>query len=421
MPHSRARHIHPLLKKSLKWSPSVGIVGLRQVGKTTLVQHVTEEFGGDYVTLDHESELNLAEQRTREFLTRRHLLCIDEVQRAPGLFPQIKDLIGTQRKPARFLLTGSVRFTLKSEIKESLTGRIIIHELLPFTVAEAHKKKPSGFLQSLFNLHETLGPDLKNFRSRFENLIQQFHPTDPAQLTKHILHGGLPIPCFARDASQRKSWFQFYLETLITRDLALFDPRLRGIIYRQGIAALYELARQQQMELNMTHLMSVSGLSRAMIHLFLSALEALCLIDFIPSWQQRTNAIKKLRVEWKDTGLWSSLMQIPETQIPHHAIALNLLLSTELRSQLQFFPDPVLWHGYRHRNGASIPWIFTKGQSTFALSHLPIEAPSQYDLNSLRSFLRIKDKSFAVMLTSEKAKPTLIERNLFSLPYNLVF
>jgi hypothetical protein len=150
-------------------------------------------------------------------------------------------------------------------------------------------------------------------------------------------------------------------------------------------------------------------------------LEALCLIDFITPQRRTAKAVKKVQVQWKDTGLWSALMQVPEGQIRNHPAAVNLLLSTEFRSQIQRLPGMILWNYYRHRDGAAIPWIFTKGRHTLGLAHVPLEVPRRYDFNILRSFTKDSSHSFAVLLTAASSKPTVVNRHLVTVPYNLVF
>lgn len=421
MSHSRHRYLHDLLTPTIKWSPATGVIGLRQVGKTTLVKTLADEFHGNFVTLDDESSLDQSRDRPAEFLTRNRLLCIDEVQLSPGLFPKIKDIIGVRRKPSRFLLTGSIRFTLKEEIRESLTGRIIVYELLPFVVAETRHDTGADFLEKVFHLHESSPADLGEFRERFARMIGSFRATPEFELVRHMLRGGLPIPCFTRDEARRKMWYQLYFESLITRDLALYDERLKNIPLRQGLAALFELAQHQQQEINVSRLVKASGLSRTMAGLFMRGLEALCLIDFIPPRPRAVKAVKKLQVQWKDVGLWSALTQIPADQIRNHPVAINLLLSTEFRSQIQRLPGTILWSHYRHRDGAAIPWIFTKGQTSLAIASISLEVPRRYDFNVLRSFMKDRPRSFAVLLTAASAEPSVVTRNIVTLPYNRVF
>src|SRR4051812_7143495 len=136
MPHLRVRYLEPLLRKSNRFSAVTGIFGHRQVGKTTLASLLAKK----YVTLDDAGILETAVMDPKSFLADRdaHPLVIDECQLAPPLFPAIKEWVRTHSKPGQFILTGSVRFSSRKLIRESLTGRIIAWELLPMSLSEAH-------------------------------------------------------------------------------------------------------------------------------------------------------------------------------------------------------------------------------------------------------------------------------------------
>lgn len=316
MPHLRDRVIYSSVLAALKWSPAVGIVGLRQVGKTTLVTQATQELKGDF-----------------------------------------------------------------ARIRQDVTGR--------------HRA--------------------------FDKLIKESRLTDPMSLARHAHIGGLPIPCFTRDAAQRTAWYNQYFETLLTRDLSLYDERLYRVGFRQGMSLLTELARLQQEELNVSRLMNVSGLSRPLLQLFLKALEALCILDFIPAWRHRRKAVKKMQIQWKDTGLWSAVTHTIPEDVMNSLRAVNLLLSTEWRAQLQFLSGPVLWHSYRHRDGSYLPWIFRQGETVLAITYLPVENPGLNELRLMTRFLADQRHSLAVVLASPKSTPLLVNPRLMMLPMNTVF
>jgi uncharacterized protein len=125
--------------ESLKTFPIVGILGSRQVGKTTLAQAIKETAKPDAVYLDLElpsdwNKLNDAELYLSQFT--RSLIIIDEIQRMPALFPLLRALVDQHRVPGRFLILGSASPELMRNASESLAGRIIYHELSPFSLDE---------------------------------------------------------------------------------------------------------------------------------------------------------------------------------------------------------------------------------------------------------------------------------------------
>lgn len=111
MAHYRIRYVESWLRKMLGYTPIVGMFGHRQVGKTALAERISDI----YYTMDNRTDLLVAEENPREFLSSiahsKHTVIIDECQLAPALFPALKEHVRTNKRPGQFLLTGSVRFS----------------------------------------------------------------------------------------------------------------------------------------------------------------------------------------------------------------------------------------------------------------------------------------------------------------------
>lgn len=419
MAHSRDRHFCQKILESLKWSPAVGVFGMRQVGKTTLMQRICNELGGVYETFDNQFTLQASEEKSVEFLKRTSLLCIDEAQQGSWIFPTIKQLIGITRKPGQFLLTGSIRFTLKKEIRESLTGRIVLHELLPFTLSEAHQKKPSLFLSSWIKSTERASQ--QNLRKSFDKFLSELRETTSAQMIRHALVGGLPIPCFSRDDDKRRLWFDSYLETLLTRDLQLVDKSLAQISWRQTYSLLKELAMAQGTDVNSSDLAAKSGMRPAHVKKIIQALEALAVIDFIPPEIRATKSARKLRLEWKDIGLWRHCLRQTQSDLFSDTRAMSLMLSQEWRGQLALMARGNSWHFYRSREGGHVPWIFQMGDVRLVVQYIPLEAPKPYDYRTIKNVVSDNNRSFGVILGSGKMTPTILNERLWAVPVNYIF
>lgn len=421
MAHSRERLLESLILSTLKWSPVVGLLGLRQVGKTTLVEKITEANGGTYETLDREASLQVSKDKPVQFLSHPKLFCIDEAQRAPWIFPVIKDLVGTKRKPGKFLLTGSVRFTLKKDIRESLTGRIVSHELLPFTVSEAHQKQPSVFLEKIFAMVSKMNTAPQKRHVLLEHLLNSLRSTAPQSLEQHLILGGLPVPCFSRDAQKRKFWFESYFETLLMRDILLVEPSLKSVSFHQGMAFLKELALYQGEDLTLSRLCSKSTLRPAKARDFLFALEALCVIDLVHPEIRTEKSMRKPKIEWKDGGLWSFLTQQTSDYILQNYQAVTLLLTCEFRSQAQLLKNKMNWTYFKSREGSTVPWIFKMDSKTIVLNYLPLETPTPYDLRTIRKIISETKNSMGIVLGPEKTKPFVLDENIILLPWTLIF
>ena len=124
---------------SLDQFPAVGIIGSRQVGKTTLALMVAESRQDKAVYLDLERPSDLAKLGDAELYLRSvadSLVIIDEIQRRPDLFPVMRSLVDEQRRPGRFLILGSASPALLRQSSESSVGRIVYHEFRSFNLQE---------------------------------------------------------------------------------------------------------------------------------------------------------------------------------------------------------------------------------------------------------------------------------------------
>jgi hypothetical protein len=152
---------------------------------------------------------------------------LDEVQKAPPVFDAIKLKVDHQRIPGSYFLTGSSAFSSRAGIRESLTGRMGLVELFPMSMAELHDEvfNPIKHLSSPLHAHA---------------LTPRF---DSSQLARSAITGGLPVPAFMRDQSQRDLYWRSWLETTIYRDLARlfkrgFDADLAFIILEKMASVL---------------------------------------------------------------------------------------------------------------------------------------------------------------------------------------
>jgi len=172
---------------------------MRQVGKTTLLR----QNPGTYLTLDDDSLRNTWETGDWSILeSSRKPIIIDEAQKLPGVFDRVKLLVDRSRRPGQFILTGSVRFLSKKDIRESLTGRTSILELLPMSLRETHSEPLQSFLSRL---------DLK----MPDKAISE------SQISRYLNQGGMPGICFKRDGSIQQRMREAHLETILLRDLQL--------------------------------------------------------------------------------------------------------------------------------------------------------------------------------------------------------
>ena len=224
MPHQRVRFAEKWVKKMASFWPIVGILGLRQVGKSTLLRDRLKI--KNYLTLDNDDTKLEAQASPGTFLARNefHPTVIDEVQKVPKLFDAIKAYVDRKRRPGQWYLSGSVAFSEKIGIRESLTGRIGLLHLYPMTLAEITEKEILRFGKT---------PFVQGEKCRFPS----------SAVAKQMTLGGLPVSAFLRDENVREQYWRSWVETSIFRDAGKvfgrgFDPERCDSLVRQLSQAL---------------------------------------------------------------------------------------------------------------------------------------------------------------------------------------
>ena len=261
MAHLRQRFSKSHLKDALAFSPLVGVLGQRQVGKTTLV----EEFAHSaYVSFDDDATKSSAELAPRQFLEQfRHLSAIDECQKVPVIFPALKLRVQKDKRPGQFLLTGSVRFTSRKAIQESLTGRIYNIEILPLSAAEMNEKPIGDFTKWPKMSIEALNVHIKKRISWFSY----------AKMDAYLNHGGLPGICFMRKDSHRSAKFSAQIQTLLQREIRLIIETTTP--YQNLTLLLKHIARHQGAKFVLKDASRFCGISEITLKKIIFAFESL--------------------------------------------------------------------------------------------------------------------------------------------------
>lgn len=266
------RRIATRLGQSLDQFPIVALLGSRQVGKSTLARVIAQE--RESVFLDLERPADVAKLRDAEMFLNSvadKLVIIDEVQRAPELFPQLRVLVDSQRRPGRFLLLGSASPDLRRQSAESLAGRIEYHELTPFTLDE-------------------IG-------------------ATPENQQRLWLRGGYPGSYLASSDQASARWREAYIRTFLERDIPQLAMRLPAEHLRRFWTMLAHLHGQLW---NSSQLARNLGISPPTARHYLDVLSDTFMVRILPP--HHTNLGKRLikspKVYLKDSGLLHSLLGI---------------------------------------------------------------------------------------------------------------
>lgn len=313
------RHLQPLLSKELQFSPAVAMLGPRQVGKTTLALEVARNI--PHVYLDLESERDRGKLAQPELYLESHLdklVILDEVHRAPGLFPVLRGLIDQARRSGRasgqYLLLGSASLDVLQQSGETMAGRIAYLELGPLNVLETGQ----GALDNLW------------------------------------LRGGFPQSLTAPSEARSLRWRENFIRTYLERDIPQFGPRIAAETLRRFWTML---AHHQGGMLNVAQLARNLGVDVKTAQSYIDLLCDLLLVRRLAPWHTNTGKrlVKAPKVYVRDSGLVHALLNIEskESLLSHMVVG----ASWEgycIETLLACAPAGVTGYFYRTSGGAEI-------------------------------------------------------------------
>ena len=314
------RSLTPLVAEALRDTPVVLLLGARQVGKSTLAKTLLQSSAdGRYLTMDDPAVRRAAEMDPEGLVAQSQgLTILDEIQLAPQLFRAIKAAVDRDRRPGRFLLTGSANVLVLPRLSDSLAGRMELITLEGLAQSEIH---PSGgpFVDQLF---EEPPP------------VPRRLDLDRTGLVSAICAGGYP-EARSRPAGRRRSqWFESYLRTLLQRDV-------RDLSEIEGITQLPRIL--ELLSVRSTGLLNLSELSRTLtlplntLKRYLSLLEMLFLITPLQAWSSHLGKrlVKSPKLFLNDTGFMAHLMGAEPGRIQNQPDLLGGFLETFVAGELR--------------------------------------------------------------------------------------
>lgn len=403
MAHLRKRYIQDLIKKTQNMSSLIGIIGHRQVGKTT----VSEIASNGYVTLDEKSELELALQNPKQFILQHqnYLQTIDECQYAPTLFPALKEHVRKNKRPGQFLLTGSVRFTSRMSIKESLTGRIVNFELLPLTISEmAHEPLPQTLIPFFSkNSIDKIIQIILSKKNKINSASKEF--------AYYSQHGGLPGVCFIQNKKLRQLKIKEQISTLLERDIRQIYPTT--LSHLQILDFLQYLAKKQGQLFNYSDAKKITGITASTQKKLLYALESIFLIRRLKSEGSYTGEIYYLEDQAESVYLTQNTLSDFEY--------FEQLIYRNLRAQLYYNMGLSFKEFYfQTRGGVRIPYAIECEGYNLALLPIEDEIPNRSEKAAAASFLKIYKNSSVLFLHQGKNILKIDEKSISAPVYYFV-
>ncbi len=404
------RFLRPLLLAALEDTPVVFLNGARQTGKSTLVRDLAEgERPARYLTFDDAAVLAAARHDPAGFIAGLEgPVIIDEVQLVPDIFPALKFAVDRDRRPGRFLLTGSANVLLLPRVSESLAGRMEILTLWPLSQGEIEGIE-ENLVDRLFSTPFTLPQtSSKGAGTR-------------ADLLDRVARGGYPEAFGRKTEERRRDWFGSYITTILQRDV-------REIANIEGLTDLPRVLKLLATRASSLH--NLADISRSIdipqstLRRYLTLLEATFLLSPLPAWSSNMGKrmIKAPKLALSDTGLLTYLLGANKERLAQDSDALGRSLEnfvvTELRKQSSWGKTkPQLFH-FRMQAGQEVDVVMEDAAGHLIGVEVKASATvTSGDFKGLRALQELTGNRFirGVMLyTGTEAVP--FGADLFALP-----
>lgn len=388
---------------------AVLVTGARQVGKTTMLKHLAKDQNRTYVTMDDMMVRTLAKSDPVLFFqTYRPPIIIDEIQKAPELFEQIKIMCDESEERGLFWLTGSQQYGMMKNIRETLAGRIGILELYSLSKREVEK----------YHFVDEIDFTLSCLLER-QKVVKKNNIVD---VFEYIWHGGMPGILDA-DAEQKQEYFNSYIETYLMRDVSEEGGITDSVRFRKFLTACAALTAEQ---VNYKTLADASEISQPTAKEWLRLLQGLGVIYLLAPYAN--NELKRLtktpKLYFCDTGLCAYLsMWLTRDTLMNGAASGHYFenyVAMELLKNFAYAPSKAQLTYYRDSNAKEID-VFVEENGV--IHPLEIKKSANPDKREIKKYelldkINLKRGDGGIICMCEQVVP-IDEKNCF-IPCNLI-
>jgi predicted AAA+ superfamily ATPase len=296
VPPLYSRWIEPRIDEALLDTPVVLLAGPRQAGKTTLIRQFAVE-GLRYLTLDDELTLLSAREDPVGMIRNLDRAVIDEIQRVPELLLAIKKSVDEDRRPGRFLLTGSANLMAIPTVADSLAGRMETLMLLPLSQSEI-ENRPANWIDHVFA----------------GEILTANPPVLGSNLVERVLRGGYPQAVARPTEKRRTAWARQYIDAIIQRDVRDVAEIDKLDQLPRFLRALAQTAGQM---CNYSELGGQVGLDGKTVSRYISVFEQMYLLKRIDVWARNRlkRVVKTPKLQFIDSGLLGMLTNISHKDV----------------------------------------------------------------------------------------------------------
>lgn len=314
--------------KLIRNFPAVAILGPRQCGKSTLARHILNDFP-TALFLDLENPEDRQKLAAPELFfsgIEDRLICLDEIQRLPELFPLLRSVIDRSGRNGQFLILGSASRDLIKQSSESLAGRIVFVELSPFLLSELNN-----------------------------NVYWDYW-----------LKGGFPRSYLSEDHDLSYKWRLSFISTFLERDLRLLGFDLSPEMMRR----MWSMCAHRQGQLiNLSQIGNSLGISHTTVRKYLDLLKETFMVRILPPFEANLNKrlVKSPKIYLRDTGILHTLLSIKsKDDLLGHYILGASWESMVIENLLACVPDQVAGF-YRTARGAEIDLVIQFREKRIAI------------------------------------------------------
>ena len=350
------RHMEKPVMELNEQYPVLLLTGPRQVGKTTMLEHLieVEGKGRKKVSLDDLTLRELAKTDPKMFFQLyQPPLLIDEVQYAPELFPYIKIMVDERHQPGDVWLTGSQLFKMMEGVQESLAGRVALLHLSPLSQSEIMKRPP----EPPFSLELPLLSERQNGRQMLNT----------PEVFQHIHQGGMPA-LVTGTYSNASIFYSSYIDTYMERDVRRLSNDIDSLKF---LRFLRSVAARTSQQVNYKGIADDAEIDQTTAKNWLHVLEALGIIFLLEPYSN--NVLKRTvstpKLYFYDSGIvcyltrWSS----PETAMEgamSGALLENYTVAEIIKTYQNAGQEPFLYY-YRDKDAREIDLILEQDGKLF--------------------------------------------------------
>lgn len=378
------RNARVLAEEILSDTPVLTVSGARQVGKCTLVSQLLENRSHRLLNLDNAATLQAAQADPDGFVRQfpEGVVAIDEIQRVPALLRAIKAALDEDRRPGRFIVTGSSNLMNLKGAEESLAGRAETLRLRGFSRGE-RKGITEDFAANAWNPHPQL-PASEFERIDYLRMIAESSFPEIAEATPR----------------RRDRWVQAYVERVLTKDAT----DLYGIQYPDRLRVLLgKIASQGASEFVAAHIGRELNIPERSVPGYLDALKNVFLIDVLPAWGTNLTrrVISKPKVFLQDPATAASLVGADATSLEMQISSsftgglLESFVATELLKQQEWSAIPFKLFHFRDSTGKEVDLVMeSRGREIVGVEVKAAVSLQGKDFSGLRHLQRLAGERF---------------------------